>query len=133
MQNMLEKWLYIYFQLHVIFKSSIHTLSKSHMYIFITSVKSLKNVNEKVRKELITQSKYMYTIPSMYNMLKKGLSSTTYKIFEKCPGTSKSNMHIFNVSITTVKGLKNVSLKVWEELTTQSRYIHHKTSRKNYY
>ena len=31
-------------------------------------------------------------------------------------------MHIFNVSITTVQGLKNVSLKVWEELITQSRY-----------
>jgi hypothetical protein len=30
-------------------------------------------------------------------------------------------MHIFNVSITTVQGLKNVSLKVWEELITQSR------------
>jgi hypothetical protein len=30
-------------------------------------------------------------------------------------------MHIFNVSITTVQGLKNVSLKVWEELITQKR------------
>jgi hypothetical protein len=29
-------------------------------------------------------------------------------------------MHIFNVSITTVQGLKNVTLKVWEELITQS-------------
>jgi hypothetical protein len=32
----------------------------------------------------------------------------------------KSHMHIFNVSITTVQGLKNESLKVWEELITQS-------------
>ena len=31
-------------------------------------------------------------------------------------------MHIFNVSITTVQGLKSVRLKVWEELITQSRY-----------
>jgi hypothetical protein len=31
-------------------------------------------------------------------------------------------MHIFDVSITTVQGLKNVSLKVWEELITQTRY-----------
>jgi hypothetical protein len=31
-------------------------------------------------------------------------------------------MHIFNVSITTVQGLKNVSLKVWEELIKQRRY-----------
>ena len=35
---------------------------------------------------------------------------------------SKSHMHIFNVSITTVQGLKNVSLKLWEQLITQSRY-----------
>jgi hypothetical protein len=27
-----------------------------------------------------------------------------------------------NVSRTTVEGLRNVSLKVWEELITQSRY-----------
>jgi hypothetical protein len=31
-------------------------------------------------------------------------------------------MHIFNVSITTIQGLKNVSLKVREELITQSMY-----------
>ena len=37
-------------------------------------------------------------------------------------------MHIFNVSITTVQGLKNVSLKVWEELITQSRCRLFKTS-----
>jgi hypothetical protein len=30
-------------------------------------------------------------------------------------------MHIFNVSITTVQGLKNVSLKAWQKLITQSR------------
>jgi hypothetical protein len=30
-------------------------------------------------------------------------------------------MHIFNVSITTVQGLKNVGLKVWEELITQNK------------
>jgi hypothetical protein len=29
-------------------------------------------------------------------------------------------MHIFNVSIVAVQGLKNVSRKVWEELITQS-------------
>jgi hypothetical protein len=34
----------------------------------------------------------------------------------------KSQMHIFNVSIITVQGLKSVSLKVWEKLITQSRY-----------
>jgi hypothetical protein len=28
-------------------------------------------------------------------------------------------MHIFNVSITTVQGLKNVTQEVWEELITQ--------------
>jgi hypothetical protein len=31
-------------------------------------------------------------------------------------------MHIFNVSITTMQGLKNVSLKAREELITQSTY-----------
>jgi hypothetical protein len=31
-------------------------------------------------------------------------------------------MHIFNVFITTVQGLKNVSQKVWEDLITRSRY-----------
>jgi hypothetical protein len=31
-------------------------------------------------------------------------------------------MHIFNVSMITVKGLKNVSYNVWEELIIQSRY-----------
>ena len=50
-------------------------------------------------------------------------------------------MHIFNVSITTVQGLKNVSLKAWEELITQSRYpikdarppgIHHSISRMHF-
>ena len=35
-------------------------------------------------------------------------------------------MHIFNVSITTVQGLKNVSLKVWEELITQSSVVYSK-------
>ena len=78
----------------------------------------------------------------------KWLSSTTWKFFEKCPNTPKkshahlqcvhnncarleecqknvrilpkSHMHIFNVSITTVQGLMNVSLKAWEELITQS-------------
>jgi hypothetical protein len=35
---------------------------------------------------------------------------------------SKSHMHIFNVSLTTVQILKNVNLKVWEELITQGRY-----------
>jgi hypothetical protein len=32
-------------------------------------------------------------------------------------------MHIFNVSIATVQGLRNVSVKVWEELITQSTYV----------
>jgi hypothetical protein len=54
-------------------------------------------------------------------------------------------MHIFNVSITTMQGLKNVSLKVREELITQSRYpikdarqptrppgIHHSISRMHF-
>jgi hypothetical protein len=54
-------------------------------------------------------------------------------------------MHIFNVSITSVQGLMNVSLKVWEELITQSRYpikdarpparppgIHHSISRMHF-
>jgi hypothetical protein len=50
-------------------------------------------------------------------------------------------MHIFNVSITTVQGLINVSLKVWEELITQRRYpikdarppvIHHSISRMHF-
>jgi hypothetical protein len=31
-------------------------------------------------------------------------------------------MHIFHVSIITVQSLKNIILKVWEELITQSRY-----------
>jgi hypothetical protein len=35
----------------------------------------------------------------------------------------KSHMHIFNVSIATVQCLKNVSVKVWEELITQSIYV----------
>jgi hypothetical protein len=34
----------------------------------------------------------------------------------------KVTSDIFDVSITTVQGLKNVSRKVWEELNTQSRY-----------
>jgi hypothetical protein len=50
-------------------------------------------------------------------------------------------MHIFNVSITTIQGLKNVSLKVRKELITQSRYpfkdarppgIHHSISRMHF-
>jgi hypothetical protein len=50
-------------------------------------------------------------------------------------------MHIFNVSITNVQGLKNVSLKVCEELITQCRYpikdarppaIHHSISRMHF-
>jgi hypothetical protein len=32
------------------------------------------------------------------------------------------HFQIFNVSTTIVQGLKNVSLKVWEEFITQSRY-----------
>jgi hypothetical protein len=125
-------------------------------------------------------------------MLKKRLSSTTWKFFENCPNTSKkshahlqcvhnncarleecqlkgvggvdytlycrlfktcwkndkfnymeifrqmfkyfqklSHMHIFNPSITTVQGLKNVSLKVWEEMITQSRGSLFKTCWKN--
>jgi hypothetical protein len=40
-------------------------------------------------------------------------------------------MHIFNVSITTVQSMKNVSLKVWEELITQSRCHLFKTCWKN--
>jgi hypothetical protein len=31
-------------------------------------------------------------------------------------------MHIFNISTTAVKGLKNVRIRMWEELMTQSRY-----------
>jgi hypothetical protein len=38
--------------------------------------------------------------------------------FEKLAGM---HVHMLNVSITTVQGLKNVSLKVSEELITQSR------------
>ena len=40
-------------------------------------------------------------------------------------------MHIFNVSITTMQGLKNVSLKAWEELITQNRCRLFKTCWKN--
>jgi hypothetical protein len=42
-------------------------------------------------------------------------------IFKKSLNTSKSHMQIFNVSITTMQGLTNVSLKVREEFIPQSR------------
>jgi hypothetical protein len=39
----------------------------------------------------------------------------------------KCYMHIFNVSITNVQSLKNVNLKVWEDLITKSKYHLFKT------
>jgi hypothetical protein len=89
-------------------------------------------------KHLSIMEKVVYRwwwIPSIQNMLKKWLSSTTCKFFEKCSNTPKSHMHIFNVFITTVQGLKNVSHKVWEELITQSRCppsIHHSISQMHF-
>jgi hypothetical protein len=55
-------------------------------------------------------------------MLEKWRSSSTCKFFKRCLNTSKSHLHIFNASISTVQILNNVSLKVRVELITQSRY-----------
>ena len=43
-----------------------------------------------------------------------------FEDFQNVTGT------FFNVSITIVHGLKNVSLKVWEELITQSSAVYSK-------
>jgi hypothetical protein len=74
-------------------------------------------------------------------MLEKWLSLTHVNFLKNVRIFPKSHMHIFNVFITTVQGLKNVSLKVWEELITRSRYpikdarppgIHHSKSRMHF-
>jgi hypothetical protein len=69
----------------------------------------LKSKWRKMWEEFITQSLF------------KWLGLTTCKCFINTRTLPKSRMHILNVSITTVQGLKNVSQKVWEELITQSR------------
>jgi hypothetical protein len=55
--------------------------------------------------------------------LKNGSRSTMWNLSNNVRTLLKSHMHIFNVSITTVQGLKSVSRKVWEELITQSRVL----------
>jgi hypothetical protein len=54
-------------------------------------------------------------------MLENFLFKFNYmKIFRKMSGHFQKSNHIFNVLVTTVEGLKNVILKVWEELVTQN-------------
>jgi hypothetical protein len=81
----------------------------------------------------INENKYPDTRQFIQDMLKKWLSSTTCKIFQIVSVIfQKVTCTLFNVSVTTVQGLKNVRLKVWEELITQSRCRLFKTSWKNY-
>jgi hypothetical protein len=90
------------------------------MHIFnvsITTVQGLRNFSQKVWEELITQSR-CHLFKTCWNNDKAQLHVNFSKNVRKLP---KSHMHIFNVSMTTVHGLKNISLKVWEELITQSR------------
>jgi hypothetical protein len=69
-------------------------------------------------EELITQSRY-----DLFKTCWKKDLVQLHVIFSKNVQTlPKSHMHVFNVFITSVHGLKNVSLKVREELITQSRY-----------
>jgi hypothetical protein len=89
-------WKNEWVQLHVNSSNSVHNHSESHMHIFnvsITTVQGFKNVSLNVWEELITQS--WWQVPFNSNMLKKWLSSTTCKFFQKCPNTSKaSHSHI---------------------------------------
>ena len=80
------------------------------MHIFnvsITTVQGLKNVNLKVLEELITKVGVVYLV---HNEIMTKFN--TWKFSEKVQTLPKSHMHIFNVSITTVQGLKTVSLNL---------------------
>jgi CDP-diacylglycerol pyrophosphatase len=119
-------------QLHLNFSKNVRTLPKGHMHIFnvsVTTVQSLKNVNLKVWEELITQSVchlFKTCWKNNYVQLHVNLSKNVTTL-------PKIHMHIFNVSITTMEGLKIVSLKVLEELITQCVCHLFKTCRKNNY
>jgi hypothetical protein len=86
------------------------------MHIFnvsITTVQSLENVSLKVWEEFITQSRY----PLFTNCWKIDKVQLHVNFSKKARTLPKSHMHIFNVSITTVQSLENISLKMWESCT----------------
>jgi hypothetical protein len=89
----------------------------------IATVQGLKNVNQKVWEELITQSRCRLFKTCWKNYLVQ-LRVNFSKNVRTLP---KSHTHIFNMSMTTVQGLKNVSLKVWGDFITQNRCFLFKT------
>jgi hypothetical protein len=94
------------------------------------TVQDLKNVTKKVWEELMKQSRCRL----VFKICWKNYYIELDVIFSKNVWTlPESHMHIFNVSITTMQCLKNVSLMVWEELFTQSRCHLFKTCWKNDY
>jgi hypothetical protein len=117
-QNMLEKWLSS--TTCIFFKKCLKTSKKSHAHLQCVhnNCARLEECQPKGVKELITQSRCRLFKTCWKNdkvQLHVNFSTNVRTLL-------KSHMHIFNVSITTVQDLKNVSLKVWEELITQSRY-----------
>jgi hypothetical protein len=93
------------------YKQTNETFPKSHMHIFNVSitVQGLTNVSQKVWKELITLSRCRIC------RVTRSSSTCTFFFMENVRTLPKNHKNIFNVSITTVQGLKNVSLKVWKE------------------
>jgi hypothetical protein len=93
------------------FSKSVCNLPESHMHIFnvsIATVQGLKNVSTTVWEELITQSTYVGAVYSKHagKMTKFNYMEIFSKNVHILP---KSHMYIFNVSITTMQGLKNVN------------------------
>jgi hypothetical protein len=86
--------------------------------------KRFQKVGENLSKdELIIQSMYCLFKTCWKNDLVQ-LHLHVFKNVRKFP---KKQMHIFDVSVTTVLNLENVSLEMWEEFITQSRYRLFKT------
>jgi hypothetical protein len=105
------------------FLRNVRTLSKSHRHIvnvFITTVQSLKNVSLKVWKELITQSRYHKFKTCWKNDYR--YVQLHVNILKNIETLLKSHMLIFNVSITTVQSLENISPKYSCVLPAWNRY-----------
>jgi hypothetical protein len=74
----------------------------------MTKVPKLKKASLEVRKEFITQSRH-----HLFKTCWKNYQVQLHVNFSKNDQTLlNSQMHVFNVSITTLQSLKNVSLMV---------------------
>jgi hypothetical protein len=108
--------------------SVVHTLPKRHMHqcVYQKSARFKENQPRGMRGVDYTKQIFKTCWKNDKVYLHVNFSNNLWAL-------SKCSMHIFNMSRITLQSFKNFSLKLWENLVTQSSYCLFKTCWENDY